>query len=256
MNQDDPNGLLEINPRPEFSTEFKLASEFEGKRGKKFHSISLCNEIPWDIRTISTLLNEYDELDQATYKYSGERKDPEFFQMSFAASKVSKDQNVLLVRIYRDWTLEVKASINLLKQEATRRIKRIQSNSGSQGRLLKKAKEFEMWQYILSVDLEKPSSHIIYKNQPMLFCSEDSFSYPFKFFAAHVLRIPFVPIPPTLDLNFIKDNSDIIFPSTSCKPISSLDEFINSTMGYIHLTLLPYIPKSRFQKIVIDEGQY
>ena len=256
MNQDEPNGLLEVIPRLEFSTEFKLSTNFEGSRAKKFHSISVCNEIPWDIRTLSILLNEQDKFVNASYKYSGNETDKTFFQMSFAESSVSKEQNALLVRVYYDWTIEVKASLHFLKQVAIRRVKKIHSTTGSQGRLLKKAKEMVMYQYIISKNLEKISSHIIYKNQPLLFCSDDSFGYAFKFFASHIIRIPFVPIPSTLEINFITDNADILFPSSSTKPVNSLNDFTDNTLGYIHLTLLSHIPKSHFQKIVIDERIY
>ena len=111
MNPDEPNGLLDVIPIPEFCTNFKPTTDYAGSRAKKFHNIATSHGIPWDIRSLAILLNEYDDLTVTTFKHSAESSTEEYFKMSFAESGVSRNQSVLLVKIYSNWTIEVSASI-------------------------------------------------------------------------------------------------------------------------------------------------
>ena len=133
----------------------------------------------------------------------------------------------------------------------------IETNVGSQNRLLKKEKSSYMVQYIISKELSKMSSYAIYKNQPMLFFSTESFSNIFRFFfAAHIVKIPYGPSPEYLDVKFITDNLDTFIPRKKESSINSLQSFIENTLGYIHLTLLPKFPGDHFQHITIDNIDY
>ena len=233
-------------------TDTKITIEFTGSRAQSFHKIHLDEERKWSCRHVAALLNEL----QYTEPCVSAHYDEGSYQI-FSFKSKDKDQVILHVYVHDDGRIEVDAHISFIKEYGEENNFMQNRSIDGQGRRLKKPKEYLVRAYSLSVPIKLGSSVAIINSLPMIFHPKDSFSTSCHLFIKKYLKLPSSKLQEDSDIQPLRDyKRSWISSKKKFDSVNSLDTFINSTIGYLHLTIIPNSPDRRLQRITIDNTEY
>ena len=247
-----PEEVLE-SPRFLLHTDIKILVEFVGKRAAVYHKIHLDCERKWNCRLVAAFINELDGIELSTCKYFSNNH---YHLFSFKSSAIF--QNVLHVYIHDNGNIEIEAHRYLISKYGRTHDFIEQRITDSQGRKLAKPREYTVREYFLDISIQLGSSLALINCLPMIFYPKTSFTHQ-----CHTFIKKFLEIPTAVSM---QDKSDIV-PLINYKEhwiqskrklntVSSLDDFLNSTMGYLHLNLLRNSTDKNMQRVIIDGCEY
>ena len=244
------NGVL-LNKHIDFTTEFKHRDEFLGPRSQKFHIILPDGKEKWDFRNLLTLLNELN-LNIGECRYVKDFK--RYCSFTFFADDFIK----LIIHVDENLTPSVEASLEFIFLYMKLINEDILTDRATQNRKYKVPRKKTMTRFGMHWKLQYISSCAILNSYPMGFYNKDSFSKPFRWFVKRIFypSFPF-PLKKNFDNSFMFDYEQFWIKRKYKEAlVNSSQDFMDSIVGFLNLTLTKYHEKDNLPTMKINNELY
>lgn len=242
----------EEEPHLDLCTEKKIIDEFEGERSQQFHEIFLSDERKLKCRHLAAFFNEIDALLPSHINENDASTD--YLRFSF---KDSNNKIVVHLHIYPDISFHLYLHRNFIRTYGNENDIDEMSFIGSQGRMRKTMKMQTFRQYTMRIDLKKDSSRAFIHSLPMIYYPKSTVSLSCHWFVKNFIRNTRALLRETIDSKPLLEYDDLWISAkkkTSC--VNSLETFLHSTIGFLHITLMPYNDNNKFESVIIDGTKY
>ena len=239
------------NPKFEMSTAAKLENDFIGTKAPQFHNIFLNNDRKWNCRLISALLSELDVFDLYHDTYNPKEE----YQLFSFGSKIN-NEILLHVYVHKDLSIDVTAHYSFITKQGKCNDSFEPREFGSQGRAFTKMKFCLVRKFSVDIPISKASTIAIIHSQPMLFHPKNYISQACHFFIKRYLSLPFTKPTKPHNLAPLLDYQRNWIGTKKKDVINSLDSFLSSTCGYLHLTLIQNTSSKSLKIVTIEGIQY
>ena len=246
-----PEELVE-SPRFELFTEKKILASFLSKKASIYHKLLLNNQRTWNCRLVAALLNE---LDYVIFNSNSYNKKEDYYLFSFK-STTSKDI-LLHIHILNNGEIDIFIHRSMLALRGDP-IDFVENRSiDAQGRVLTQPKKYAIRQYSMYIDIVNGSTIALINSLSMMFYQKSSFLPSCHIFIKKFLELKFSALQKQVDLEPLQNYSShcIGVKKKTCN-VNSLESFMSSVDGYLHLNLIKNKYSRSFQNIVIDGVEY
>ena len=238
----------------DFTTEFKNEIDYFGKSVNKYHLLLIDDKKEWNFRLFSVLLNEINLLPGDSRYYEDCFKQYHYFSY-FCES----DHNVRIgVHVNKDNTILVEASLEFIFTYMNISYKEITTDIGSRGRKTLTEHKKKMICFQCHWKVKNDGSFAILKSVSISYFPKNYFSKALRKFMKQISSPKFhFRIKENFDSEFIFEYSRCWIKRTfEDHTINSLNDFLEQTIGYLHLSITPFEEKDTLPTIIIDDKKY
>ena len=238
----------------DLATEFKNESDFMGKSANKYHLLLANDKKEWNFRLFAVLLNETN-FTQCECRYYDEG----FKHYQYFSYFDETDDNIrFIAHLNKDNTITLEASLEFIFAYMNISYEEITTDVGSRGRKTKTLHKKIMTCFQQHWKVKNDSSFAILKSVSISYFSKNYFSKALKMFIKQITSPSFkIHIEENFDTEFIFEYSRCwIKRPLEDHPINSLNDFLEQTLGFLHLSITPFDENDNLPTIKINDKIY